>query len=108
VVPVLRRGLQPPEAGRIDEDTARTVLKIATAMVLGKDRIGLTALQKQYGAAMDKSALKDDFRVVAGNSSSTSGDFKSLADRVAQVSDLQGFMTTYRQRLATQQLSKIN
>ena len=108
VVPVLKRGLKPPEAGRIDEDTARTVLKIATAMVLGKDRPGLAALQKQYGAAMDKSALKDDFRVVAGNSSSTAGDFKSLADRVAQISDLQGFMTTYRQRLATEQLSKIN
>ena len=108
VVPVLKRGLKLPEAGKIDEDTARTVLKIATAMVLGKDRAGLAALQKQYGAAMDQSALKDDFRVVAGNSSSTAGDFKSLADRVAQISDLQGFMTTYRQRLATKQLSKIN
>lgn len=108
VVPVLKRGLKPPEAGALDEDAARTVLKIATAMVLGKDRTGLAALQKQYGAAMDRSALKDDFRVVAGNSSSTSGDFKSLADRVAQISDLQGFMTTYRQRLATRQLSKIN
>jgi hypothetical protein len=108
VVPVLKRGLKPPNTGTIDEDTARTVLKIATAMVLGKDRAGLAALQKQYGAAMDRSVLKDDFRVVAGNSSSTAGDFKSLADRVAQISDLQGFMTTYRQRLATKQLSKIN
>ncbi|MDB5359966.1 MAG: hypothetical protein JWO51_1263 [Rhodospirillales bacterium] len=108
VVPVLKRGLNPPEAGKLDEDAARTALKIATAMVLGKDRMGLAALQKQYGAAMERSALKDDFRVVAGNSSSTSGDFKSLADRVAQISDLQGFMTTYRQRLATKQLSKIN
>ena len=108
VVPVLQHGLKKPEAGKVDEDTARAVLKIATAMVLGKDRTGLTALQKQYGAAMDQSALKDDFRVVAGNSSATSGDFKSLADRVAQISDLQGFMTTYRQRLATNELSKIN
>ena len=108
VVPVLKRGLKPPEGGKVDEDTARAVLKIATAMVLGKDRTGLVALQKQYGAAMDQSTLKDDFRVVAGNSSSTSGDFKSLADRVAQISDLQGFMTTYRQRLANKQLSNIN
>jgi len=108
VVPVLKRGLKPPAAGKVDDDTARTVLKIATAMVLGKDRAGLAALQKQYGAAMDQSPLKDDFRVVAGNSSTTSGDFKSLADRVAQISDLQGFMTTYRQRLATKQLSTIN
>ncbi|WP_189050802.1 tetratricopeptide repeat protein, partial [Aliidongia dinghuensis] len=108
VVPVLQRGLKPPAASKIDDDTARTVLKIATAMVLGKDRAGLTALQKQYGAAMDQSALKEDFRVVAGNSSAASGDFKSLADRVAQISDLQGFMTTYRQRLAKNELSKIN
>jgi tetratricopeptide (TPR) repeat protein len=108
VVPVLKHGLKPPEAGKVDEDTAHAVLKIATAMVLGKDRTGLASLQKQYGAAMDQSALKDDFRVVAGNSSSTAGDFKSLADRVAQISDLQGFMTTYRQRLAKDQLSKIN
>jgi tetratricopeptide (TPR) repeat protein len=108
VVPVLKHNLKPPAAGKVDEDTARTVLKIATAMVLGKDRAGLVALQKQYGAAMDQSPLKDDFRVVAGNSSSTAGDFKSLADRVAQISDLQGFMTTYRQRLAKDQLSKIN
>ncbi|HLZ67199.1 MAG TPA: tetratricopeptide repeat protein [Aliidongia sp.] len=108
VVPVLKRGLKSPEAGKVDEDTARAVLKIATAMVLGKDRTGLAALQKQYGAAMDQSVLKDDFRVVAGNSSATSGDFKSLADRVAQISDLQGFMTTYRQRLAKDRLSQIN
>jgi tetratricopeptide (TPR) repeat protein len=108
VVPVLQRGLKPPQAGKVDEDTARVVLKIATAMVLGKDRAGLAGLQKQYGAAMDQSPLKDDFRVVAGNSSATSGDFKSLADRVAQISDLQGFMTTYRQRLAKNDLSKIN
>ena len=108
VVPVLQHGLKRPEAGKVDVDTARAVLKIATAMVLGKDRTGLVALQKQYGAAMDQSTLKDDFRVVAGNSSATSGDFKSLADRVAQISDLQGFMTTYRQRLATNELSKIN
>jgi tetratricopeptide (TPR) repeat protein len=108
VVPVLQHGLKPPAAGKVDEDAARIVLKVATAMVLGKDRAGLAALQKQYGAAMDQSPLKDDFRVVAGNSSATSGDFKSLADRVAQISDLQGFMTTYRQRLAKNDLSKIN
>jgi hypothetical protein len=56
---------------------------------------------------MDKTQFKDDFRILAGNATS-GGSFKTVADKVAQIGDLQSFMTAYRQRLAQDKLSAIN
>ena len=94
--------------GQLDEDTARTILNWGTALTLADDQPGIARLAATYGTAMDASPFRDAFRVIAGGSAATSGDIRQLAGKVAQVSDLQGFMASYRDRLAKQKLSAIN
>jgi hypothetical protein len=94
--------------GQLDEDVARLVLNWGTALTLADDQQGVAKLAATYGAAMEASPFRDAFRVIAGGSTATSGDIRQLAGKVAQVNDLQGFMASYRDRLAKQKLSAIN
>jgi hypothetical protein len=94
--------------GQLDEDVARTILNWGTALTLADDRPGIAKLAATYGAAMETSPFRDAFRVIAGGSAASSGDIRQLAGKVAQVGDLQGFMASYRDRLAKQKLSAIN
>jgi hypothetical protein len=94
--------------GQLDENVARTILNWGTALTLADDRPGIAKLAATYGAAMEASSFRDAFRVIAGGNAASSGDIRQLAGKVAQVSDLQGFMASYRDRLAKQKLSAIN
>jgi len=108
VAALLQKSLKAPTADNsVEPETAGAVINIATAMVLGNDRAGLDQLRQKYAAAMDKTQFKDDFRMLAGNASS-SGTSRTAPDKVAQIGDLQSFMTAYRQRLAQDKLSAIN
>ncbi len=94
--------------GQLDEDTARTILNWGTALTLAGDQAAIASLASAYGTAMDASPFRDAFRVIAGSGAATAGDIRQLAGKVAQVGDLQGFMASYRERLAKQKLSAIN
>ena len=108
VAALLQKNLKAPSADNtVDTETSGAVINIATAMVLGNDRAGLDQLRQKYAAPMDKTQFKDDFRILAGNAAS-GGNFRTVADKVAQIGDLQSFMTAYRQRLAQDKLSAIN
>ena len=94
--------------GQLDEDQARTILNWGTALTLAGDQAGIARLAATYGLAMDASPFRDAFRVIASGGAAPSGDIRQLAGKVAQVADLQGFMASYRERLAKQKLSAIN
>jgi hypothetical protein len=105
---LLQSGLKDPDAdGKLDPETASTVLRLATALTFAQDKAGLAALQKRYAAAMDQSSYKDAFRIVAGSGTDADGA-KTVADKVAQIGDLQSFMEGYRQRVQQDKLSAIN
>ncbi len=104
----LRKGLKEPESGgKLDPDSVLTVLRLANALVLGHDSKGLDALQWRYAAAMDQTPYRDAFRILAGTGMAETGP-GTIADRVAQIGDLQSFMTSYKQRLQQDKLSAIN
>jgi tetratricopeptide (TPR) repeat protein len=108
VAALLEKNLKAPSADNtVDAETSGAVINIATALVLDNDRAGLEQLRLKYGVPMDKTQFKDDFRILAGNAAS-GGNFRTVADKVAQIGDLQSFMTAYRQRLAQDKLSAIN
>jgi hypothetical protein len=94
--------------GQLDEDVARLILNWGTALTLADDQQGVAKLAAAFGTAMEASPFRDAFRVIAGGSTASSGDIRQLAGKVAQVNDLQGFMASYRDRLAKQKLSAIN
>jgi tetratricopeptide (TPR) repeat protein len=108
VAALLQRGLTPPAPDNtVPVEAASAIIHIATADVLGNNRAGLDQLRQTYATAMDKTPLKDDFRILAGNVAG-GANFRTLADKVAQLGDLQSFMSVYRQRLAQDKLSAIN
>ncbi|MDB5409273.1 MAG: Conserved exported protein of unknown function, partial [Rhodospirillales bacterium] len=98
----------PEGDAKLPDDAARTVLNWGTALSLAGDEDGLGTLAEHYETAMEASPYKDAFRVVTGAGVPAVGDIRQVADKVAQVSDLQGFMAGYRQRLANEKLSAIN
>jgi tetratricopeptide (TPR) repeat protein len=101
-----------PVAGTqaLDKGASQLVLNWASALTLAGDQQGLGELRAGYGKAMAASPFAEAFRVVAGNPSSGAGetDPRTIANRVAQVSDLQSFMTNFKARLAKEKLSAIN
>ena len=94
--------------GQLDEEAARNILNWGTALTLAGDQPGIAKLTATYGTAMEASPFRDAFRVISGGGIASSGDIRQLAGKVAQVADLQGFMASYRERLAKQKLSAIN
>ncbi|HWI26964.1 MAG TPA: hypothetical protein VN668_08325 [Stellaceae bacterium] len=108
----LARLAPPPAAdGSIDKASSQLVLNWASALTLAGDHQGLAKLRDTYGKAMAATPLADAFRVVAGESTATgpsTDDPVSVASRVAEVSELQSFMASYKQRLAKDKLSAIN
>jgi tetratricopeptide (TPR) repeat protein len=103
-----RLAVLPDESGKLDDEAARTVLNLGTTLTLADDEAGLVALARTYATAMDASPYRDAFRILTGSAGPARGDIRQLADKVAQVNDLQSFMSDYRQKLATEKLSAIN
>ena len=97
-----------PEAS-LDQAASQIVLNWAAALTLAGDQKGLDDLRAHYGRAMAATSFADAFRVVAGEPGSASeADPRALANRVAQVGELQSFMASYKERLAKEKLSAIN
>jgi hypothetical protein len=108
LVAILTKRLVDPGAdGKLADADAATVLRLVTALALQNDKPALATLQARYAGAMDLSPYKDAFRIVAGTGSDSEGA-KTIADRVAQMGDLQSFMAGYKQRLEKDKLSAIN
>jgi hypothetical protein len=100
----------PPADGKLDAETAHLVVSLAAALTLDDDQTGLAKLRASFGEAMNGSSLADAFRVLAadGGAEPAADDTRARASRVAQIGDLQSFMSAYKQKLASGKLSAIN
>src|SRR6185437_8181996 len=87
---------------KLDKEGSQLVLDWASALTLAGDRPGVAELRQTYGKAMGATVYGDAFRVVAGDPAGSGGDGdpRAIASRVAQVSELQSFMSGLKQRLA--------
>jgi hypothetical protein len=99
----------PPGTASLDRGASLLVLDWASALTLAGDQLALADLRSGYGAAMAASPYGDAFRIIAGDPAAPAeGDPRAIARRVAQVSELQSFMSDLKQRLAKDKLSAIN
>ncbi len=99
----------PAADGKVDAETGRFVVSLAAALTLSDDQAGLAKLRAAYGQAMGATSFADAFHVLAGSGDGdASADPRKLAGNVAQIGELQSFMATYRQKLASAKLSTIN
>ena len=100
----------PPPAGEaaLDQAGSQIVLNWAAALTLAGDQKGLDDLRAHYGRAMAATPFADAFRVVAGEPGGGESDPRAIANRVAQLGELQSFMASYKERVAKEKLSAIN
>jgi hypothetical protein len=99
VVAVLSRlAPTPPSDGKLDDESSRLVLNLAAAMILAGDTTSLSQLRTVYGKAMSGTPNGNAFHVLAGDSAPGAKDVdpREFASHVAQLSELEGFMTTLR------------
>ncbi|HEV2548464.1 MAG TPA: hypothetical protein VGU20_14080 [Stellaceae bacterium] len=107
---VFARIVPPPAAeAKLDQGSSQIVLNWAAALTVAGDQKGLDDLRAHYGRAMAATPFADAFRVVAGEPGAAGeGDPRAIANRVAQLGELQSFMASYKERVAKEKLSAIN
>ena len=79
----------PPGAPTLDRADAQLVLNWASALTLAGDQLALSDLRSGYGKAMAATAFADAFHVIAEEPVAGGSDPRVLANRVAQVGELQ-------------------
>jgi hypothetical protein len=94
----LTRLIGAPRAdGKLDPETARLVIGLAAALTLDDDQAALAKLRTDFAVAMDATPSAQAFRVLAGDpAKEPSTDPSVLANRVAQIGDLQKFMAAFK------------
>ncbi len=98
-----------PADGKIDAETGRFVVSLAAALTLSDDHAALAKLRAPMARPWRRTRYAAAFQVLAGNDETdASGDPGTLAGKVAQIGELQSFMSAYKQKLASAKLSSIN
>ncbi|HLI22661.1 MAG TPA: hypothetical protein VKV32_16170, partial [Stellaceae bacterium] len=98
----------PPAQGPLGVDLSRLVLAWAAALTLEGDQAGVDKLRHDWGPAIAGTQTAQAFDLITENPSSGvagGGSVADVASRVAEIGNLQSFMATYRERLASNGLS---
>jgi hypothetical protein len=95
-------GAPPPAGTPLAEPRARHVLNGAVALVLAGDQDRLSRIRREFGAAMEATALAADFRIIVA-ADRTARDFDDVLKRIATVDDFDAFVKNYRARLLAPQ-----
>jgi hypothetical protein len=91
----------PPADGKVDAETGRIVVSLAAALTLADDQAALGRLRAQYGDAMGSTSFAGAFHVLAGSGADANADPRTFASQVAQIGELQNFMASFKQKLAS-------
>ena len=92
----------------LDDQQARLVLNLATALTLAGNERSIARLRRDYGPSMDQTPFREAFRLIASPPDMDIIEYSSIAGRVAEAERFRGFMSTYRERLKDAGLSAIN
>lgn len=84
------------------------VIQTAISLYMADDFKGLDKLTEQFAERMANGPHADTFRVLTHNIDPTKTEFRQLAGAIADTSQLEAFMASYRSRLAVGGLSAIN
>jgi hypothetical protein len=94
---------QPPERP-LTAVESQSVLNLAVALTMADDRPALELLSESYRGAMKDSPQADSFGLLAGDLIGT--NVKSISEELAQIGQIQDFVSSYRKQLNGTQLSK--
>ena len=105
------QGLLTDQAGPdvpLSASDQNRVIQTAISLYMADDFDGLDKLTDQFAARMANGPHADTFRVLTHNIDPTKTEFRQLAGAIADTSQLEAFMASYRSRLAVGGLSAIN
>ncbi len=98
----------PPAQGPIGIDLSRILLAWAAALTLEGDQDGLDKLHKDWGPAIAGTQTAQAFNLITEDANAGvagGGTAADMATRIAEIGNLQSFMSTYRKRLASDGLN---
>jgi tetratricopeptide (TPR) repeat protein len=93
---------------KLTEKQAQFVLNFGVALAYSGNNRGITRLSRDYLKEMDATSFKDAFRLIASPDNIGLIDYRTVAGRVKTVSNFKNFMSAYRKRLESGNLSKTN
>ena len=103
---VAAKGARPGES--VDQTQANFVLNLAVALTLSGNQRGVARVRQQYGQAMGETQLREAFNLVTSPSTVGLVDYRTIAGKVKEVTDFGTFMASYRERLKSGELSRVN
>ena len=92
----------------LDAVERQQLMQLAVSFALAGDQAGLDRVRLHYSARLGEGADADAFRVVTSTVDRRGTELRQLAGRIAEVSTLQAFMASYREKLAEGSLSALN
>ena len=90
------------------DERARYVLNWAVNLAMGGQERTLNMLKRRYGEVMAASPFAEAFNLITSSPTQGLIDYRTLADKVDEVENFQGFLANYRDQLEKSQLSAIN
>lgn len=101
-------GEEPFDEDGISDERGRYMLNWAVNLAMAGQERTLNMLKRRYGEIMAQSPYAEAFSLITSSPTQGLIDYRTLADRVDEVEDFQGFLATYRDQLEKSQLSAIN
>ncbi len=95
---------EPPKRALSNKE-ALAVLNLAVALTLADDRPALELLAESYRVPMDETPQAKSFALLSGDLIGT--DAKSISEELAQIGQIQDFVSSYRNQLNSTQLSEL-
>ena len=101
-------GNQEDAVDGFSDERARYVLNWAVNLAMGGQERTLNMLKRRYGEVMATSPFAQAFNLITSSPTQGLIDYRTLADKVDEVENFQGFLANYRDQLEKSQLSAIN
>jgi hypothetical protein len=101
-------GEEPFDENGISDERGRYMLNWAVNLAMAGQERTLNMLKRRYGEVMAQSPYAEAFSLITSSPTQGLIDYRTLADRVDEVEEFQGFLATYRDQLEKSQLSAIN
>ncbi|MFV1851111.1 MAG: hypothetical protein ACMZ66_10420 [Thalassospira sp.] len=96
------------ETGTVSDERGHYLLNWAVNLAMAGQERTLNMLKRRYGDAMAQGPYAQAFSLITSSPTQGLIDYRTLADKVDEVEDFQGFLATYRDQLEKSQLSAIN
>ena len=92
---------------RLSDLSATLVVNWVVSLSMNGQKDKLNEARQVYAAMMDSTRYREAFRLITNKTAEDLQDFRTLTERFQEIGRFQGFLTSYREKLRDQPLSKI-